>query len=407
MLDAIRIGAVAWGLMAANDAWAVNFCVSIDVELSQEAGGDRWTDNAVDQAARGFTLEVHPSGGAAYEVVLSDGNSGPPAGCAALTLTSGTSYTMKVRAEGTIDGNDWIHHGASTITFLPFSYTGSGSTISRTIDGVTNVEFEQAVVIAFALNLHDGGTSGELFEIWNDAQQNHTNPAGELHLQENEDGKYTIAHEFGHLIEHRRAGPGDYPSPNNIDEEGCVGTGNGGISGIVTKKWQSNALHEGLGNFYSAATWNNRAQSSCGYVTNKSHNLDLEDTPEVLALGELDCWGDQDGLPYDYFDGEDWLDDLITANDSMGCTGALVNRSTTFDWMRYFWKLHHQGSGGQDVPMNEIFDVWNATTQTDWDPKGDTSTTSDDPWPRWNAAATATGAPFVSEHNASKGHVDH
>jgi len=199
-------------------------------------------------------------------------------------------------------------------------------------------------------------------------------------------------------------------------EDGCRGERTSetpGLSakGMFTKEYQAMAAREGWADFVAAFAYNYVSQDDCvhgewGYVKNfdlDEDNLDLNLVPNEMAGavvsdydnayvpfvgatandvfggtwqdGWLSCdqqplttalcaaWGagcnptvglvvwDQTPLsPILY--GKDWLEDVV--NEGV-CGGTLVNRSSTYDWLRFYWDLATQ----QDVPVSSIADLVN------------------------------------------------
>lgn len=420
-----RTGLLLLGLWLAAPATAVaatvnvTLCVDINVDYDHASGGDRFTNNSVNQPARGFRYVVkdNNAGGAiVYDDILSDGDDGPAAGCsAAFPLTVGGSYKINVHPEGTVDGSDFEHLGGEA-KVLYAAYTPSWPvTLTPVVDGVLYHSFSQALAMAYALNLHDGGTTGELFQMDDDRTAHGCKTSGGIvHLHGGSNptmSKYTIVHEVGHLVAAKTDGGGAHPSPGNNSLNNCQGTGTPGdspnddeddtaVSGLLNKKYMSNSITEGLANFYAAITWNDRDDPDCDYITNKPHNLDLTGTAEIARDAVISCVDDDDQGSPDYFDGVNWLDDLIDASDALGCTTPRTNRSTTFDWLRYLWALHNTDSGA-GLDADEIYDIWHDATIDDWDGDGSDANVPD-PWPQWEAAANDLQ---YTAHQAWRKHV--
>jgi hypothetical protein len=84
------------------------------------------------------------------------------------------------------------------------------------------------------------------------------------------------------------------------------------------------------------------------------------------------------------------------------CTGTPTNRSTRFDWTRYFWAMRTV----QGVTLTNLWAIWDAADPHNWDPDDGSGATM--PLDRWTNAVTNTGVGFLTEHQNEDEHgLDH
>ncbi|MEQ1570765.1 MAG: hypothetical protein ABMA64_34370, partial [Myxococcota bacterium] len=145
-------------------AYDVEFCVDVDVQYDwSSSGGDRWVDNAVDKAARGFDYIVadgYP--GTVYDSGTLATNDAD-AGCTGPVPLAAGNYILLVFPSGTVQGNDFEHRDGTLALFGPLAVSAN-VTHDLTIV-LTDASWEQAVAVAYGLNLHPAGNSGNSFPI--------------------------------------------------------------------------------------------------------------------------------------------------------------------------------------------------------------------------------------------------
>lgn len=261
---------------------------------------------------------------------------------------------------------------------------------------------------------------------------------------------WSIAHETGHTIAFRRehgedsscVGGCDAADLNgqidiSADEQGCFGETppndpSQEWKGRFTKEYQATAAREGWADFVSAATFNDAGDSSCvfnllggvdadmdmipapappllpSFMDNgpdgnndgmpdsgSTYLVSCDEEPITAALCSdwTSVWGPSAGCsdtsPF-FVSTRDWLSDAIGANDPRGCHGNINNRSTEYDWLRFWWDLHTT----EGVPLSRLNILLDNMDQRDWDPddngassQGSTGLTDDVTWRLTQAAA--------------------
>jgi hypothetical protein len=224
-------------LSAVAQAGPVNVtaCIDIDVDFDSETDGNIWDDNSVDRPALGYRLTIHDNGTFppyTHDVYLGTVSTlpGQARGCSVpLTLLTTRTYTVKVWPEGSVDGNDFEHLGATPITITSSYVPTTTKTESYVIDASLNNEYQQLLIMAHGLEWHAGGLSGKSFKMDDDL----TGPccvysAGVVHLTSAMKRRFTIAHEVGHHVAAHVNSKGS--ADGGADTDGCDGTGadNGG-----------------------------------------------------------------------------------------------------------------------------------------------------------------------------------
>ena len=231
-------GFLVWLLTAW--AWAipynVNFCVDVNVAYDYNSiGGDFWTNNAVDKAARGFQWELEDSGGSPVASgFLDDG--GSDVGCTGTIPNLAGPYQFTVHPTAVVLGNTVVHEDASPVTW------GVGIIASGDFNLTINYADEayaQMVLVAYGLVEHPAGNTGETFTI------RHTTGAVTasevyMNLQDSTADKYLIAHELGHMVTLKRSGGIAFVVPC-----GCAGSCDGGDN--ISRKFYAQAAREGIG----------------------------------------------------------------------------------------------------------------------------------------------------------------
>ncbi|MEQ1571574.1 MAG: hypothetical protein ABMA64_38455, partial [Myxococcota bacterium] len=208
-----------------------------------------------------------------------------------------------------------------------------------------------------------------------------TAASGTGSVPDDERDQYLIAHELGHAVMMKRSG-GGVSTPACT----CAGSCDGGDN--LQRKYQAQAMVEGLGRWYGVITWNEKAGGACEWWNVQDLNFDLNVSVDYPINSSLPCWGDPDTTAPDHTDGQDWLSDVISAG-AGGCGGSSTNRGTEYDWVHYGWGLYAYGSDnvaddGDELTAAQIVDIWVAAAPTTWDATGATTPTdsTDDPWGR-------------------------
>lgn len=411
----VVVAFLLWALC--GTAWAttvdVTFCVDVDVDFTQ-AGGDFWYDNSNDKPGLGLhykLTDLDNSSAVVSEDFLSDGDDGPASGCTdEFSLTVGGHYRLVLFGDGFVDGNYVEHLGAlSTILALSYSPLVTDTEKLYVLDGTAQSEYQQLITALFALNRHAGGLLGETYTMDDDiADPNDCcfNGGGQIHFSDGFDGKYSISHEVGHAVANRTDGGASHPGAKlDLNSNGTVEASemnfcDGGD--LFAKKFQSRSITEGIADWYAAITWNDRDDADCEYRTFHDYDVDLSGTVDYQDDTPLECWSDPDTTNPDFTDGDDWLDDLVNGADVMGCTTPVTNRATSWDWLTYLY--HMWSSQGEGLLQVEVYDIWEDTTTTSWDPDEGTGTTADDPFTLWDGAATNL---FPTEHGNQDQRINH
>jgi hypothetical protein len=123
-----------------------------------------------------------------------------------------------------------------------------------------------------------------------------------------------------------------------------------------------------------------------------------------VEAGQTNCEGVPDTGLESYVTAKDWLEDLVNASDPAGCTGTLVNRSTQYDWLRFWWDMYTD----QDIAPRDLADIYDDMNPQSWDEDGSTGTTDDDPIVRLEVSCDASHNDVVSAWDTEKNHgMDH
>ena len=134
------------------------------------------------------------------------------------------------------------------------------------------------------------------------------------------------------------------------------------------------AVNEGIASYYAAAIWNRTDESDCYYTP--SYALDWTQDGVGDSSAEFSC---ESGV-YAGVDSYDYMGDYCLA------VGAVTNRGTQYDWMRFFWDLETD----QGLSVTDIFAIWDEADPDAWTASGAGSGAS---FPAYelDAAASALG----------------
>lgn len=111
----------------------------------------------------------------------------------------------------------------------------------------------------------------------------------------------------------------------------------------LSKEYQSAAATEGFADFYSAWLWNRKTESDCVYDRHYDSDFDLDGNLDNQFTNRwVNCEGDP--FLYDTVPGaapfnmnRDWMESVM--NNTTVCNGISTNRSTQYDWLRYWWDM--------------------------------------------------------------------
>lgn len=177
-------------------------------------------------------------------------------------------------------------------------------------------------------------------------------------------------HELGHQLAYRKNGDNGPSKSYDAAWNNCF-TDNEQKHEAVSKEYQSAAASEGFAHYYAAVSFNDTAQSDCGFAYYKSTDWNLDDNLDPQ-------WVSCEGGPMTGVDGHDYLGDW--------CTGTLTNRATEWDWLRFLWDLDTD----EGVTTEQIFEIWAGAYPHTWVAYGD-ATGSGYPASRLRDAADARG----------------
>lgn len=489
--------ALLWPVAAYATNYTGDVCVDVGVEYD-DLGGDRWLDNDVAKAGRGLRVKVTDTNGnnaAWYWLSESDG-------CLHFTTTHST-FRFAVYSKTQVNGvevNSWAgdatgSRSALGIVFLNLSANNAGgNTFSYTLTVPGDDQRWRNVMVATMVfrdsdwdtndaPTEDCCTTGAGPDGTCGTPANHYQPiTGTVDMQAgttaiplsccqsrlrtlsggtvvdyspkspgastsaNTFGKFTIAHELGHVIAFKRAGDQEVVD-QNAPVQGCVGDydtensawfGNTNY-GNLTKEYVSLAMKEGWANFVAMATWNAANGNRTEFQGNNENDWDLDGTLDLsnawLAAhatetrttdavpvhmtylkGIMDCGGDPDaeGTSYTWpgpntnftIDGRNWLADLEAGNDASGCHADSnpdkeANRTTLYDVTAMYWDLYATWGLSRSKlstwHVNTCFRTWSS---------GDVSPPDEDdlelPLNRWTLAGVNLGEIFAVD-----GEVDH
>jgi hypothetical protein len=396
--------------LAGATTYDVRFCAYVEIDYIDLPRGDRWTDDS-DRPARGFRMDVWndstneyvwPSSGTGYAI-----DDDPLAGCTPLLeLDDAHVYDVTVYSQAEVDGNyAYAYDDPSTKNLAvelvenDFQPTADATEDIGPIDGASEDRWNHLALAAFALYMHDGELTGKHFELYED-DCCFADSETKVHVA-GLNRKFMVAHELGHLVSAKRDDDGSGLNQSYAaDEDGC--DGGGGSHGQLTKEYQSASAVEGIADFYAAMTWNIVSESAdCEYQRQYGLDWNLDGTPDVNAITGHDCVGDPFSGSPDPVGSKDWLEDLVDADDDdedeVQCEGTLDNRSTQYDWLRYYWSMVTL----QDVPITDLWEIWDDADPHDWN-STDSGSSSDDPHIRIDTSAHANG--YETEHDNEKDH---
>jgi hypothetical protein len=251
-----------------------------------------------------------------------------------------------------------------------------------------------------------------------------------------EQRRYTIAHELGHVLVGLRMGGrenGQYP--HNAPLNDCMGslfanfnpqdTDCAPTRGQLTKEYMSTAAREGWADFVTAWAWNVKGHADCETTIFLYQDFDL-DGDEDNWFGNNDwrngiysCIGEPEWAQADASDPTDtfsrdpnWLDgaqkkgvcerfeddtDKVCLDDPPVCDEPelmeSINRSTVYDWQRMLYALYKD----ENLAPGQLSDLYINMCPRDWRPNDGTcddnpsSPGADLPLIRWEASASALG----------------
>jgi len=431
------------------------------MQWPQSPVGDIWKTQGA-RPYRGGRIRYRPQGSVepwsyAY---LDDGSN---AGCITVNLPSGVSYDVGVLSQAQVNGHMITAHPAedrTLIKFTNFVVSPPGGGAPPVALTVTSPKYAIVATAAFALHREDGGLQGIDLHINHEHQywhsfdpldaysedgeyrQDHiafmqpTNPgfcgqheqilsnkagttvsddlAGDLCVRGGTAfTKHIVTHEMGHhLLWHVLGGVPEYEYEFDIatapfEEGSCKAHNTDGENvdkhDMFSTEWSAAAWMEGFAHAYAALAWNHHGYvEDCAFYYYKEMDLDRDGLEEVHR--EVDCDLHAVGTSETYGP-TDYMSDASCIN-----TAGSPNRSTEYDWLRFYWDMiTDHGYGYDELLENAVL-----ANPADWQEEYAYVGTSPD-WPanRLAEAAALYGAsiqdPLVAddwEYEASRNGVD-
>ncbi len=376
---------------ASATTYLVKFCFTYDVAYADadSSFGDDYVTTDTTYPARGARAKVteNITSTVKWDDFVEDDT--PDPGCTdTLTLDSTRSYDIKVKSYAQVNGNTmWVY---TDDTLASIYATGPG-TYAPTASGTVNIstpggteQWNIANAIGHAMWRRDGGMTGETFNFANEAGPNGTEyirgDAGDpdddfVYVSSGgNDNKYMIVHEFGHLVaaQANDGGPPDNDdggvSYYDADEEECFSLGIDEEShSMNSKEYQGAASWEGIAHYYAAVAFNDTTESDCVFVCYKDTDWDLDELYESSqeeAEFAVSCEDGPTVAPDD-------------AYMNSYCSGTFANRSTEYDWLRFFWDLDTD----QALTYSTVLSIWDAADPDDWTFTGIVAHNHDDLYP--------------------------
>lgn len=380
----------------------VTFCVTADIELSGLGGGagDFWTSNANDKPLPGAFLQVYEAGQNPVATYEFNDYTDPSTGCTGiLWLDDATDYVVKGESRAEVEDsivltvmNNTVADAVYVSWFYPEAAPynpPSMSPVQVTLVAGPGIAADTLAVATNAVNRWHGALSNEQIDFYVQQPFADTHYLDNQVIANNEDHKWVLAHEIGHVIAEMR--DEGLPPLKDYDEpvDNCYTNIPAGTSHEMgSKEWQSTAAMEGFANFYSSTIWNNITQSNCDFVYWAPIDWDLDGTDDESSNSSFPCFGDPcvagECASPSFMNDEDWLGDLVSAADTQGCAGTLTNRASEYDVMRMYWGIMIN----QGVSVGQCLNLYDDANPSTWDPDDpDATLDSDDPPKRFEAAS--------------------
>ncbi len=414
-------------LLAATAAhatlYSLTFCAQYDVTYDDaDSGyGDDYVKQDTTYVAQGARLVVTRNRDG---LVMRDAYmewEGASAGCQTSTLTLASSdveplgYDVKVHSKASVNGNIvYVHPDDSSLGRYAYGPGAYHPVASGTYTVTTPVadQWRIAEAAGFAMYRRSAGLTGETFNLFNEAYPGTTSNTGYDRDTDRvdvsstgADNKYMIVHEFGHMLAARANDSGTCATascaPNKdytADYNNCYTPSTDLTTHSSNQmEYASAAAWEGIAHYYSVVAFNNTSETDCGWVYYKPTDWNLDgdytDTEE----------GDEEGLSRESYPatpqgtgtcdpaGPDytgrccWADDVGTDCDA-GANGNCDNRSTEYDWLRFFWDLDTDTS----LDTTTIFELFDQSDPDTWN-ADDSGAAGNDPAPRLRNAADGLG----------------
>lgn len=405
------------------------------MQWPQSEVGDIWKTQAA-RPYRGGRIRYRAQGSADPWSYAYLGNE-PNTGCITVNLPSGVSYDVGVMSQAQVNGHTITVHPADDRSLIRFTNFVVGAPVGGAppvMLTVTSPKYAIVATAAFALHREDGGLHGIDLHINHEHQywhsfdpldpyseegefrQDHTaflqpaqpNPCGQDEMIASETAgtavsddltgdlcvlgdtaltKHIVTHEMGHHLVWHALGAVpeyeyDFDTATAAYEEGpCKAHNTDGDTldkhDMFSTEWSAAAWMEGFAHAYAALTWNHHGYfDDCAFYYYKPMDLDRDGLEE--AHRELDCDLHAVGTSETYGP-TDYMGDGGCRN-----TGGSPNRSTEYDWLRFYWDLITDQGLGYD----ELLEIAVLADPADWQEEHAYMGTSPD-WPANRLAEAA------------------
>jgi hypothetical protein len=328
--------------------------------LKNSLSEDYWTVGSDAHYLRGAGIEVRL--GSSTGTLLTSGSLGdglgtgdPGIACTETITLSNVNQTYWYKITSVLDVNlntltgkrddlDQTCYRSTTTTIS----SGAGTydiTISGNSADCEDV-FRATSAAAFSLYRHNGGNSGESFNIRTRGScENTTSGTTSCLSDAGANRKFTVSHEFGHALIYARDSFFNIGSCSFNDTK-CPSDGTGSINhAMASEENGSCALKEAFAHFVAADTYNNHSEDDCAFNYYKSY------FPADPDLGQqvVDCEvasTDQSALEsgsnpsYDLYPLRT-MESVFPSNFSVaGCTTPFTGKAVEVDYLRVLWNMH-------------------------------------------------------------------
>lgn len=396
-------------------SYNITFCADYDVAYddADASFGDDYITTDTTYPARGARLKVvrNSDGYVMRDSFMTWDGATPGCQSTAVALDSAETYDVKVKSYASVNGNtlyvysDDVAWGIYLYGPGTYAPTASGTYTVTTPTGASQWRIANAV--GHAMYRRAAGLSGETFTFLNEVCSGggscYERTPDWVYISSGGSGnKYIIDHEFGHMFAARTNDTGtcatdscaaahDYGAPYN----NCFSSGSTSNHSANQQEYASSAVWEGIAHYYAAVAFNDSTESDCGFVyyKNTDWNLDgdVADSQETADFA-VSC----ESYPTiaasaDYLGS--YCEDGVGDPCGSGANGNCDNRSTEYDWLRFFWDI----DSDMGVSTTNIYNIWDEGDSDTWNAT-DVGAAANDPAPRLRTAADTLG--FLTEWDA-------
>jgi hypothetical protein len=371
-------------------AATLTVCIDIETDFADAAPDitvydDYLHDNSVARDMRGVNIVVEDlaTNPPARQSKYADAN-GASAGCADFPLVAGHTHRILMYSKAKVTNDhiievragpglgvyakQWTDTYVATLVADTETYTQNGGQ-----------QWGILTVASWALNHRSGGLSNQSWTIYNagcptggfcfscDADGDgidssecfggtDTNDVAAIFA--GSDNRTLVAHELGHYVFRKRNEGGGGSNSDAAQTNGCnyASTSTSGHE-YQSKEWLAEAYYEGFASFYAAVAFNDESQSDCflHYYKDQDYDLDSDEDPLSSAIGAFD-----------------YLDDCVNG---LSRGGAINNRGTELDFVRFWFELYQTSTWG----FTNIVDVYDAANPHQWIGASDTDADLNNP----------------------------